>query len=146
MVNYVYNAPQKEILNFLSTHHMRWWCRYYRKMIIAPSGMNLISIDSRVFSKLSCFFIFFKDVKAVITHSVHSTLNSIGGIQVLFPLFAQLDLPSEDQQSSLGATNVAGTLENQQDDESEVIDDNDQPKKELTTTNAVNGIRDQSLW
>jgi hypothetical protein len=36
-----------------------------------------------------------QDVKAVVTHSVHSTLNSIGGIQVLFPLFAQLDLPSE---------------------------------------------------
>ena len=35
-------------------------------------------------------------MKAVVTHSVHSTLNSIGGIQVLFPLFAQLDLPSED--------------------------------------------------
>ncbi|XP_035708538.1 neurobeachin isoform X2 [Folsomia candida] len=33
-----------------------------------------------------------QDVKAVITHSIHSTLNSIGGIQVLFPLFAQLDL------------------------------------------------------
>ncbi|XP_071745123.1 neurobeachin isoform X3 [Lepeophtheirus salmonis] len=37
-----------------------------------------------------------KDVKAVVTHSVHTTLNSIGGIQVLFPLFAQLDLPSEE--------------------------------------------------
>jgi hypothetical protein len=35
-------------------------------------------------------------VKAVVTHTVHSTLNSIGGVQVLFPLFAQLDLPSED--------------------------------------------------
>jgi hypothetical protein len=34
-------------------------------------------------------------VKAVITHSIHSTLNSIGGIQVLFPLFAQLDLPHD---------------------------------------------------
>lgn len=33
----------------------------------------------------------------MITHSVHSTLNSIGGIQVLFPLFAQLDLPSETE-------------------------------------------------
>jgi len=31
----------------------------------------------------------------VITHSIHSTLNSIGGIQVLFPLFAQLDLPHD---------------------------------------------------
>lgn len=36
--------------------------------------------------------VFFQDVKAVITHSIHSTLNSVGGIQVLFPLFAQLDL------------------------------------------------------
>ncbi|XP_076767103.1 A kinase anchor protein rugose isoform X16 [Xylocopa sonorina] len=34
-----------------------------------------------------------QDVKAVITHSIHSTLNSIGGIQVLFPLFSQLDMP-----------------------------------------------------
>ena len=43
------------------------------------------------------FFKFFQqDVKAVVTHSVHSTLNSIGGIQVLFPLFAQLDLPSAE--------------------------------------------------
>lgn len=34
-----------------------------------------------------------QDVKAVTTYSIHSTLNSIGGIQVLFPLLAQLDLP-----------------------------------------------------
>lgn len=34
-----------------------------------------------------------QDVKAVLTHSIHSTLNSVGGIQVLFPLFSQLDLP-----------------------------------------------------
>ncbi|XP_063239810.1 neurobeachin isoform X3 [Bacillus rossius redtenbacheri] len=34
-----------------------------------------------------------QDVKAVITNSIHSTLNSVGGIQVLFPLFSQLDLP-----------------------------------------------------
>ncbi|XP_046432422.1 neurobeachin isoform X1 [Neodiprion fabricii] len=33
-----------------------------------------------------------QEVKAVITHSIHSTLNSIGGIQVLFPLFSQLDM------------------------------------------------------
>lgn len=36
-----------------------------------------------------------KDVRAVITNSIHSILNSIGGIQVLFPLFSQLDLPHE---------------------------------------------------
>jgi hypothetical protein len=45
-------------------------------------------------------FLIVQDVKAVITHSVHSTLNSIGGIQVLFPLFAQLDLPSEEEAAS----------------------------------------------
>lgn len=42
----------------------------------------------------------FQDVKAVITHSIHSTLNSVGGIQVLFPLFSQLDLPYECNGSS----------------------------------------------
>ncbi|CAH0719324.1 unnamed protein product, partial [Brenthis ino] len=36
-----------------------------------------------------------QEVKAVITHSIHSALNSIGGVQVLFPLFAQLDLPHD---------------------------------------------------
>ncbi|XP_026740529.1 neurobeachin isoform X2 [Trichoplusia ni] len=35
------------------------------------------------------------EVKAVVTHSIHSALNSIGGVQVLFPLFAQLDLPHD---------------------------------------------------
>ncbi|XP_028036907.1 neurobeachin isoform X7 [Bombyx mandarina] len=33
-----------------------------------------------------------QEVKAVVTHSIHSALNSIGGVQVLFPLFSQLDL------------------------------------------------------
>lgn len=41
------------------------------------------------------FFIGFvlssQDVKATVTHSIHSAIHSIGGIQVLFPLFAQLD-------------------------------------------------------
>ncbi|XP_054709401.1 neurobeachin-like [Uloborus diversus] len=35
-----------------------------------------------------------QDVKAITTHSIHSTLNSIGGIQVLFPLLGQLDIPT----------------------------------------------------
>lgn len=35
--------------------------------------------------------LFYKDVKAVLTHSIQSAMHSIGGIQVLFPLFAQLD-------------------------------------------------------
>ncbi|XP_014250382.1 neurobeachin isoform X2 [Cimex lectularius] len=40
-----------------------------------------------------------QDVKAVITHSIHSTLNSVGGIQVLFPLFSQLDMPYDSIES-----------------------------------------------
>uniref|UniRef100_A0AAZ3RTJ1 LPS-responsive vesicle trafficking, beach and anchor containing n=1 Tax=Oncorhynchus tshawytscha TaxID=74940 RepID=A0AAZ3RTJ1_ONCTS len=32
-----------------------------------------------------------QDVKAVVTHSAQSAIHSIGGVQVLFPLFAQLD-------------------------------------------------------
>uniref|UniRef100_A0A250Y8F8 Lipopolysaccharide-responsive and beige-like anchor protein n=2 Tax=Castor canadensis TaxID=51338 RepID=A0A250Y8F8_CASCN len=32
-----------------------------------------------------------QDVKAILTHSIQSAMHSIGGVQVLFPLFAQLD-------------------------------------------------------
>ncbi|KAM6220988.1 lipopolysaccharide-responsive and beige-like anchor protein [Rhynchocyon petersi] len=32
-----------------------------------------------------------QDVRAVLTHSIQSAMHSIGGVQVLFPLFAQLD-------------------------------------------------------
>uniref|UniRef100_A0A0N5B0I0 BEACH-type PH domain-containing protein n=1 Tax=Syphacia muris TaxID=451379 RepID=A0A0N5B0I0_9BILA len=32
-------------------------------------------------------------VEVVTTHSIHSSLHSVGGIQILLPLFAQLDLP-----------------------------------------------------
>jgi hypothetical protein len=39
----------------------------------------------------------------VITHSIHSTLNSIGGIQVLFPLFSQLDMPYD---CAIGSTDA----------------------------------------
>uniref|UniRef100_A0A8C9VPW8 LPS responsive beige-like anchor protein n=1 Tax=Scleropages formosus TaxID=113540 RepID=A0A8C9VPW8_SCLFO len=44
-----------------------------------------------------------QDVKAVVTHSVQSAIHSIGGIQVLFPLFAQLDYlqPASDEVISL---------------------------------------------
>ena len=41
--------------------------------------------------KNHCYCYYFQDVKAVISHSIHSTLHSLGGIQVLFPLFGQID-------------------------------------------------------
>ena len=36
-------------------------------------------------------FIFSQDVRAIVTHSIHSTLHSIGGIHMIFPLLTQLD-------------------------------------------------------
>jgi len=55
--------------------------------------------------------IFQQDVKAVITHSIHSTLNSVGGIQVLFPLFAQLDLSAEPMDKKDASIWYANILE-----------------------------------
>ena len=80
-----------------------------------------------------------KDVKAVITHSVHSTLNSIGGIQVLFPLFAQLDFPSADDDDDDDGSGDGG-------------ESSEQRQLLLTSTAAAAadernlGPKDQSLW
>ncbi|XP_062872343.1 neurobeachin isoform X2 [Trichomycterus rosablanca] len=49
-----------------------------------------------------------QDVKAVVTHSIHSAIHSIGGIQVLFPLFAQLDYHQHNE--SQVETTVCATL------------------------------------
>ncbi|KAI1725271.1 concanavalin a-like lectin/glucanases superfamily domain-containing protein [Ditylenchus destructor] len=35
-------------------------------------------------------------VEVITTHSIHSSLHSVGGIQMLLPLFAQIDMPHED--------------------------------------------------
>nr|XP_006812132.1 PREDICTED: neurobeachin-like [Saccoglossus kowalevskii] len=52
-----------------------------------------------------------KDVKAIVTHSIHSTLHSIGGIQVLFPLFTQLDYKQQykDEEGEVDYT-ICSTL------------------------------------
>ncbi|KAM4627885.1 neurobeachin-like isoform 2-T2 [Polymixia lowei] len=49
-----------------------------------------------------------QDVKATVTHSIHSAIHSIGGIQVLFPLFAQLDY--HQMNDSQVETTVCATL------------------------------------
>ncbi|XP_071511589.1 neurobeachin-like isoform X5 [Diadema antillarum] len=38
-----------------------------------------------------------QDVRAIVTHSIHSTLHSIGGIHMLFPIFTQLDFNHQEQ-------------------------------------------------
>uniref|UniRef100_A0AAX7SKG4 Neurobeachin n=1 Tax=Astatotilapia calliptera TaxID=8154 RepID=A0AAX7SKG4_ASTCA len=55
-----------------------------------------------------------QDVKATVTHSIHSAIHSIGGIQVLFPLFAQLDfhqLNDSQVKTTVCATLMAFLLE-----------------------------------
>ena len=96
---------------------------------------------------------FLQDVKAVITHSVHSTLNSIGGIQVLFPLFAQLDLPSEGYQqlTTAVASLTDGSKQTSDGGASEATSDShDQQMSTNNDTNAAAAanvvVHDQSLW
>ena len=55
-------------------------------------------------------------VRAVITHSVHNTLNSIGGVQLLFPLFTQLDLPVEGSLAAIQAAAGSNGVGNGQPD------------------------------
>ncbi|XP_072433319.1 neurobeachin a isoform X6 [Chiloscyllium punctatum] len=55
-----------------------------------------------------------QDVKAIVTHSIHSAIHSVGGIQVLFPLFAQLDChqPNDSQlETTVCATLLAFLVE-----------------------------------
>uniref|UniRef100_A0A7E4V5F5 BEACH-type PH domain-containing protein n=1 Tax=Panagrellus redivivus TaxID=6233 RepID=A0A7E4V5F5_PANRE len=37
-------------------------------------------------------------VEVIATHSIHNSLHSVGGIQMLLPLFAQIDLPHRDRE------------------------------------------------
>ena len=40
----------------------------------------------------------FQGVEVIRTHSLSSSLQSVGGIQMLLPLFDQLDLPVEGEE------------------------------------------------
>ena len=61
---------------------------------------SLVNTLSRPFSFflgiINCLISMWQDVKAVVTHSIHSALHSVGGVEVLFPLFAQLDYQQKD--------------------------------------------------
>ncbi len=74
---------------------------------------------------------------------MHSTLNSIGGIQVLFPLFAQLDLPSADPTSTASEADEAEAAKN----EVENKDGSTAVVASSTETAVASGSsKDQSLW
>lgn len=105
----------RTILRFLFIHPMHSCSRYYFRYFnnISSGNINellrcvcqfstflvffkflfillLIALEKKSLKPLLCF-LFSKDVKAVLTHSIQSAMHSIGGVQVLFPLFAQLD-------------------------------------------------------
>uniref|UniRef100_A0AC35G151 BEACH-type PH domain-containing protein n=1 Tax=Panagrolaimus sp. PS1159 TaxID=55785 RepID=A0AC35G151_9BILA len=40
-------------------------------------------------------------VEVITTHSIHNSLHSVGGIQMLLPLFAQIDMPHRDREPSI---------------------------------------------
>ena len=86
------------------------------------------------------FFFLSQDVKAVITHSVHSTLNSIGGIQVLFPLFAQLDYPSADD--AIAVRGEPGS----ENHSAETVSNAITGEAAAASSLVGGGAKDQSLW
>uniref|UniRef100_H2YT42 BEACH-type PH domain-containing protein n=1 Tax=Ciona savignyi TaxID=51511 RepID=H2YT42_CIOSA len=54
-------------------------------------------------------------VKAVVTHSIHSALHSVGGAEVLFPLFSQLNYKQKDgSQVYLSKIRLSGSVKTQQ--------------------------------
>uniref|UniRef100_A0AC34GP20 BEACH-type PH domain-containing protein n=1 Tax=Panagrolaimus sp. ES5 TaxID=591445 RepID=A0AC34GP20_9BILA len=40
-------------------------------------------------------------VEVITTHSIHNSLHSVGGIQMLLPLFAQIDMPHRDREPTI---------------------------------------------
>lgn len=49
-----------------------------------------------------------QEVRAVTTHGIHSTLNSIGGLQMLFPLLGQLDYPVQGVEHDVNTAKANG--------------------------------------
>lgn len=82
-VSYFVHTPHALMLQVSLSTFSHEMCRRVWSLTCVCILINIL-----IFSRV-------QDVKAVVTNSIHSTLNSIGGIQVLFPLFSQLDMPYE---------------------------------------------------
>ena len=57
--------------------------------------------DARRATKIAALL---KGVEVITTHSIHNSLNSVGGIQMLLPLFAQIDMPLDENSTSVDYT------------------------------------------
>lgn len=90
------SAPKGNASYFVHTPHaLMLQVRLMIKKILYNNATPVMCTHAKFTMVLIYTLIFEQDVKAVVTNSIHSTLNSIGGIQVLFPLFSQLDMPYE---------------------------------------------------
>lgn len=85
MPSFAWSPRLEKMPPSLCTHHMPL-CYRSVKLLLLVAYMYTASEGIFIVLVLSL-----QDVKATVTHSIHSAIHSIGGIQVLFPLFAQLD-------------------------------------------------------
>lgn len=86
MPSSAWSRPRKKMPPSLSTHRTPL-C--YRSVYSGLTQQLSVHYPHKVV--FDSFILSLQDVKATVTHSIHSAIHSIGGIQVLFPLFAQLD-------------------------------------------------------
>uniref|UniRef100_A0A0K0F9C5 Neurobeachin (inferred by orthology to a D. melanogaster protein) n=1 Tax=Strongyloides venezuelensis TaxID=75913 RepID=A0A0K0F9C5_STRVS len=78
----------------------------HEQLCLMPSNKITTSKASSGSQAMNSFFVqvphaILKNVKVVTTHSIHSSLHSVGGIQMLLPLFTQVDMLHTDHSTMI---------------------------------------------
>uniref|UniRef100_A0A0N4Z1M8 BEACH-type PH domain-containing protein n=1 Tax=Parastrongyloides trichosuri TaxID=131310 RepID=A0A0N4Z1M8_PARTI len=78
----------------------------HEQLCLMPSNRVTASKASSGSQAMNSFFVqvphaILKNVKVVTTHSIHSSLHSVGGIQMLLPLFTQVDMIHTDHETTI---------------------------------------------
>uniref|UniRef100_A0AAF5DLT8 BEACH domain-containing protein n=2 Tax=Strongyloides stercoralis TaxID=6248 RepID=A0AAF5DLT8_STRER len=78
----------------------------HEQLCLMPSNKITASKASSGSQAMNSFFVqvphaILKNVKVVTTHSIHSSLHSVGGIQMLLPLFTQIDMLHTDHSTMI---------------------------------------------
>uniref|UniRef100_A0AC35TY91 DUF4704 domain-containing protein n=1 Tax=Rhabditophanes sp. KR3021 TaxID=114890 RepID=A0AC35TY91_9BILA len=78
----------------------------HEQLCLMPSNRTSASQASSGSQAMSSYFVqvphaIMRKVKVITTHSIHSSLHSVGGIQMLLPLFAQIDMLHADQNTMI---------------------------------------------
>ncbi|KHJ48053.1 hypothetical protein D918_01320 [Trichuris suis] len=55
--------------------------------------LNSVNKDNQVHFRQTTHAVMMDGVRVVVTHSIYTSLHSVGGVQILLPLLSQLDLP-----------------------------------------------------